>query len=65
VEVHGLLWPSGGSKKEKAMDDCSLTDLGFFGPKFTLINGREGAGFVQERLDRPVANSQWCGLYKK
>jgi ribonuclease HI/exonuclease III len=45
------------------MVDCNLIDLGFFGPKFTWCNHREGAGLVRERLDRGVANPGWCELF--
>ena len=31
---------------------CGLMDLGFQGNIFMWSNGREGEGFVQERLDR-------------
>ena len=34
---------------------CGLVDLGFRGYRFTWRNGRYGAAFVEERLDRFVA----------
>lgn len=44
---------------------CELVDLGYRGPKFTWNNGRGGDDFIQERLDRVVANEGWCGLLLK
>lgn len=44
------------------LTDCALADLGCSGPKFTWNNGMEGNGFIQERLDRVVANAEWCEL---
>jgi hypothetical protein len=37
--------------------------LGFCGPKFTWNNGRERSAFTQERLDRAVANGDWCDFF--
>jgi hypothetical protein len=48
---------------QRALVDCCLSDLGFSGPKFTWNNGREGNGFTQERLDRVVANGEWCAFF--
>jgi hypothetical protein len=45
------------------VDYCQLLDLGFSGPKFTWCNRQEGVSFVKERLDRGMANSQWCELF--
>jgi hypothetical protein len=50
---------------QRALEDCSLSDLGFSGPKFTWSNGCDGAAFTQERLDRVVANSEWCEYFKE
>lgn len=38
---------------------CQLFDLGFSGPKNTWNNKREDLNFIQERLDRAMANSEW------
>ncbi|XP_059436777.1 uncharacterized protein LOC132169841 [Corylus avellana] len=43
--------------------NCELVDMGFRGPKYTWNNGREGAAFIQERLDRAVANDRWSSLF--
>jgi hypothetical protein len=45
------------------LEDCGLSDLGFLGPKFTWTNGQQGGNFLQERLDRAVANCAWCALF--
>jgi hypothetical protein len=46
-----------------ALSDSGLGDLGFKGPKFTWCNGREGSENNKERLDRAVANAEWCSLF--
>ena len=48
-----------------ALGDCSLSDLGFRGPKYTRNNGRSNASFMKERLNRAVANKEWCSLSKR
>jgi exonuclease III len=47
------------------LSECNLVDLGFRGPKFTWNNGRDGDAFVQERLDRVVANEGWSVQFPK
>jgi hypothetical protein len=47
-----------------ALANCQLCDLGFNGPKYTWNNGREGATFTKERLDRAVANSEWRMMFE-
>jgi exonuclease III len=42
---------------------CDLSDLGARGQKFTWNNGQEGEYFIQARLDRVVANTEWCILF--
>ena len=46
------------------LEDCGLSDLGFLGSKYTWTNGQQGENFMQERLDRVVANWAWCALFK-
>lgn len=41
------------------LDRCGLTDLGFFGQKYTWCNGRHGDQRTKLRLDRVVANGEW------
>jgi hypothetical protein len=48
----------------RVLKDCLLSDLGFSGPKFTWSNERDDEAFTQERLDRMVANSEWCEYFK-
>jgi hypothetical protein len=45
------------------LENCQLSDLGFIGPKFTWVNSRFDGTFIRERLDRAVANRQWCSLH--
>jgi exonuclease III len=47
----------------RTLEDCQLCDLGYKGEKYTWNNGRHGAQFTKERLDRVVANSEWRKLY--
>ncbi|KAL0408606.1 UNVERIFIED_CONTAM: putative ribonuclease H protein [Sesamum radiatum] len=47
------------------LDLCNLIDLGFTGFKYTWSNKRPGKANIQSRLDRGVANSDWCLLYPK
>ena len=44
---------------------CGPIDLGFRGYRFTWRNGRYGATFVEERLDRFVATIEWRELFPK
>ena len=46
-----------------ALLHCGLVDLGFQVNIFTWNNGRPGDAFVQERLDRACANSEWRSLF--
>uniref|UniRef100_A0A2N9G189 CCHC-type domain-containing protein n=1 Tax=Fagus sylvatica TaxID=28930 RepID=A0A2N9G189_FAGSY len=43
--------------------DCSLQDLGFFGPPFTWSNRRRDNALVRVRLDRGVANAGRLQLF--
>ncbi|KAL0306821.1 UNVERIFIED_CONTAM: hypothetical protein Sradi_6099400 [Sesamum radiatum] len=45
------------------LDCCNLIDLGFSGPKYTWTNKRPGLANIQSRIDREVANADWCLLY--
>jgi hypothetical protein len=48
-----------------ALEDCSLSDLGFKGSKYTWNNGRSNVSFMKECLNRAVANKEWCSLSKR
>jgi exonuclease III len=48
---------------QQTLEECSLTDLGFVGPKFTWSNCQEGVALIQERLDRGVANLAWINIF--
>jgi len=48
---------------QRALSDSQLGDLGFVGPKFTWCDGRGGRDFTKERLDRAVANVEWCSIF--
>jgi hypothetical protein len=47
------------------LETCELVDLGFFGLPYTYDNKRRGRGNVKVRLDRVVADNQWCNLFPK
>ena len=42
---------------------CGLFDLGFSGPAYTWTNKRFNSKPVFERLDRCLANAEWCDLF--
>jgi len=46
------------------LEDCHMSDLRFFGPQFTWNNDHSGRDFTKERLDRGVANQEWCEIHK-
>lgn len=56
-----------GHSNSRAMQQfvaqAGLIDLGFMGNKYTWCNGRHGQGFIQERLDRGLANGEWRCLF--
>ena len=45
------------------ISECNLRDLGFIGDKFTWEKSRGTTRWVQERLDRGLANQSWCDLF--
>jgi hypothetical protein len=47
----------------EALEVCRLGDLGFSGSPFTWSNRRSDGTFTKERLDRAVANLEWCSLF--
>lgn len=46
-----------------AIEDCNFFDLGYSESRFTWTNCREAGHFMKERLDRTLANSDWCDLF--
>jgi len=47
----------------EALEFCHLGDLGFSGPMYTWCNWRSDGTFTKERLDRAVANLEWCSIF--
>jgi len=47
----------------EALEVCRLGDLGFSGSPFTWSNRRSDGTFTKERLDRAVANPEWCSIF--
>ncbi|OIT19367.1 hypothetical protein A4A49_42072, partial [Nicotiana attenuata] len=41
------------------IEDCGLTDLGYYGPRCTWSNGRGPCSIVWKRLDRGLVNDSW------
>lgn len=46
-----------------AVHDCGLSDLSFVGEKFTWERSRGKHNWIQERLDRGLANQGWQQLF--
>ncbi|XP_031375777.1 uncharacterized protein LOC116190250 [Punica granatum] len=45
------------------LDTCSLTDLGYTGPRHTWTNLHSSLSLIMERLNRAVANPTWHLLF--
>jgi hypothetical protein len=61
----GVLRCDGQMEQFRAiLEDCGLSDLGYLVPKYTWTNGQHGGNFIEERLDRAVANRAWCEMFK-
>ena len=52
-------------KFQQTLLHCGLVDLGFNGYHFTWRNGRSGAAFVEERLDKVVATSECREMFPR
>lgn len=50
---------------QKLISDLQLVNVGFYGPRFTWCNKRQGEGRVKERLDRALVSSEWWALFPK
>lgn len=46
------------SSFKDALDDCNLSDLGYYGDKFTWHRG-----LIRERLDRAISNEGWNNMF--
>lgn len=46
-----------------AVNDSGLQDFGFLGSEFTWERSRGSPSWIQERLDRGLANQEWRGLF--
>lgn len=58
-----LLNPRWVQMFKECLDLCGMVDLGFHGPWLTWVNKREVEHFIQGRLDRGFANSEWRGMH--
>ena len=47
------------------LEKCDLSDLGYSGAKFTWTNCQADGNFTKVRLDRAVANTQWCSMFQE
>ncbi|XP_074378295.1 uncharacterized protein LOC141719822 [Apium graveolens] len=47
----------------KTIEDCNLLDLGYQGEWFTWEKSRGTVRWMQERLDRGLANKEWMELF--
>lgn len=52
-------------KFQECLNNCSMIDLGFSGPKFTWSNHRPLSQLIQGRIDRVFANADWNVMYPK
>ena len=43
--------------------NCGFFDLGFSGPAYTWTNKRFFSNPIYERLDRCLANADWCNTF--
>ncbi|XP_059436328.1 uncharacterized protein LOC132169286 [Corylus avellana] len=46
------------------LEECGLSDLGYVESKYTWSNAREDGRFLKERLDRALANDEWCSMFQ-
>ena len=47
----------------EAIDDCGVKDLGYKGSRFTWQRGNSPSTLIRERLDRMLADDEWCDLF--
>lgn len=60
-----LLTPNGFWRGLKAIDDCSLRDLGFIRNPFTWERNRGKEDWVQQRLDRVFVSDDWLDSFQQ
>lgn len=48
---------------KEAINACELIDLGFIAHKSTLEKSRGSENWVQERLDKGLANHEWHNMF--
>uniref|UniRef100_A0A803L736 Reverse transcriptase zinc-binding domain-containing protein n=1 Tax=Chenopodium quinoa TaxID=63459 RepID=A0A803L736_CHEQI len=45
------------------VDDCGMRDMGFKGSVFTWRKGTNPETYIRERLDRFLADGEWCSMF--
>jgi len=55
-----IRWESQMHSFCEALEECRLCDLGYTDPRFTWSNRCNDKTFTKERLNRAVANIEWC-----
>lgn len=48
---------------KNVMNQCGIIDLGAHGPRCTWNNKRTGMANIKKRLDKVLANPQWCSRF--
>lgn len=47
----------------EVINDCNLIELGYSEIKFTWCNRKWESSTISERLDRFLANREWCNFF--
>ena len=50
---------------QECLDNCSMIDIGFSGPRYTWSNRRQLSRLIQERIDRVFLNAEWNSLFSE
>ena len=69
----GLIWKNHDNSRPMApmaefrntLLPCGLVDMGFCGYPYIWRNDRQGRAFVEERLDRVVATTEWREIFPR
>ena len=48
---------------KEVIDVCGLKDIGFIGPRFTLLYQKLDGTQIRERMDRALATCDWMGKF--